>query len=292
MSSSSEPALAPPATAPSRAADGYIVGQGLSLSFLGPDGKSELEVLREVSFSIAQGSIVSIIGPSGCGKTTLLNCIGGLLSPRRGNLAVDGKSADQARRERYFGLVPQEPCLFEWKTVFDNISLPFEIFGNRQERATVRGHVQDLIRLVGLSGFEQVYPFALSGGMKQRASLARALSYDPPVMLMDEPFGALDAQTREEMNLEVLRIWSTIKNTVVLITHDVTEAVLLSDQVLVMSRRPSNIRTVIPVDIPRPRDREVLDSPELHRYTRQIRELLSPERRPSAPPSSDRTRAG
>jgi NitT/TauT family transport system ATP-binding protein len=256
--------------------DDVIVAQNLALTFPRRDADGDVEVLQNVSFSVARGSVVAIIGPSGCGKTTLLNCIGGLLRPAEGRLTVDGKDPTEARRERYFGLVPQEPCLFEWKSVFDNIMLPFAIFGDRNGRDKLREHVQGLIQLVGLEGFENVYPRTLSGGMKQRASLARALSFNPSVLLMDEPFGALDAQTREQMNLEVLRIWSEVKNTMVLITHDVTEAVLLSDRIFVMGPRPSRIKQVIEVQIERPRGREALDSPQLHEYVREIRHLLNP----------------
>jgi NitT/TauT family transport system ATP-binding protein len=257
-------------------AEEYIVGRNLALAFSRRDATSNVEVLRNVSFSVPKGSVAAIIGPSGCGKTTLLNCICGLLKPASGVLTVDGRDPIEARRERYFGLVPQEASLFEWKTVFQNIMLPFQIFGQQDGKAQLKEQVQNLIRLVGLEGFEHAYPRALSGGMKQRASLARALSFNPPVLLMDEPFGALDAQTREQMNIEVLRIWSEVKNTMVLITHDVTEAVILSDRIFVMGARPSIIRSVIEVDIPRPRGRDVLDSSQLHEYVREIRHLLNP----------------
>jgi NitT/TauT family transport system ATP-binding protein len=254
----------------------YIVGRNLALTFQRPGAAGGLEVLRDVSFAVPRGSVAALIGPSGCGKTTLLNCIGGLLQPTSGRLTIQGKEPIQARRERYFGLVPQESSLFEWKTVFQNVMLPFQIFGQQRDRREQREQVQSLIRLVGLEGFEQAYPRALSGGMKQRASLARALSFNPPVLLLDEPFGALDAQTREQMNLEVVRIWSAVKNTMVLITHDITEAVLLSDRIFVMSARPGSIIATIEVSIPRPRGPEALDSAELHGYAREIRRLLQP----------------
>jgi NitT/TauT family transport system ATP-binding protein len=257
-------------------AENYLVGRNLALTFHRRAGAESVEVLRDVTFSVPQGSVAALIGPSGCGKTTLLNCMCGLLKPTAGRLWVDGKEPLQARRERYFGLVPQEASLFEWKTVFQNIMLPFQIFGQRQDRHELREQVEHLIHLVGLNGFEHAYPRALSGGMKQRVSLARALSFNPPVLLLDEPFGALDAQTREQMNVEVLRIWSEVENTMVLITHDITEAVLLADRIFVMSARPSSIRAVIDVEIPRPRGREVLDSAELREHAREIRRLLQP----------------
>lgn len=253
--------------------EGYIVARDLRLSFRGLEGDTYLEVLRDVNFSVKRGSVVAIIGPSGCGKTTLLNCIGGLFTVNAG-LTVDGKTPDEARRERYFGLVPQESCLFEWKTVFQNIILPFAVFGQHIPRREVKSRVDAIIRLVGLAGFEDYYPHALSGGMKQRVSLARALCFEPPILLMDEPFGALDAITREQMNFEVLRIWSEVKNTMVLVTHDVTEAVLLADRVFCITQRPGRIKEVVEIEIARPRGREVIDSPSLHEYARYLRRLL------------------
>jgi NitT/TauT family transport system ATP-binding protein len=252
-----------------------VVGRDVGLVYHGRKGRGDTEVLRDVNFSVPRGSIAAIIGPSGCGKTTLLNCIGGLLKPNVGSLTVDGKEPGQARKERYFGLIPQDASLFEWKTVYQNIELPFRIFGPDASEGDPKEGIEKLIKLVGLEGFEGAYPSALSGGMKQRVSLARALSFSPAVLLMDEPFGALDAQTREHMNVEVVRIWSEVKNTVVLITHDITEAVLLSDRVFVMGVRPSSIHTVVEIDIPRPRGPEVLDSPRLHEYVREIRHLLA-----------------
>ena len=251
----------------------FIEGKEISLSYRREQEESDLEVLCRVSFTVPRGSVAAIIGPSGCGKTTLLNCIGGLL-PFRGELAVDGKTPDEARRQRYFGLVPQEPTLFEWKSVFSNIALPFTIFGNNLPRSEVEERVHSIIRLVGLERFERAFPHALSGGMKQRVSLARALCFEPQVLLMDEPFGALDAITREQMNLEVLRIWSEVKNTLVLVTHDVTEAVLLADRVFCMSRSPATIKELVEIEIPRPRGREVMDSQQLHEYVRHLRGLL------------------
>lgn len=256
--------------------DDYIAARNLVLSYTGRDTAAGVEVLRNVSFSVPRGSVAAIIGPSGCGKTTLLNCVCGLLRPASGRLTIDGKEPIQARKERYFGLVPQEASLFDWKTVFQNIMLPLQIFGAERDREQLHRRIQGLIHLVGLQGFENAYPRALSGGMKQRVSLARAMSFNPPVLLMDEPFGALDAQTREQINLEVLRIWSEVKNTMLLITHDITEAVLLADRIFVMSARPSSIRAVIEVQIPRPRSRGVLDSAELHRYVREVRHILNP----------------
>src|SRR5262245_23257848 len=229
LSEVSQPA-GPTSPAMSSTGADFILGQNVNLSFPRHDGGGTLRVLHNVSCAIRKGTVAAIIGPSGCGKTTLLNCIGGLLRPDSGELVVDGMSPEAARKARYFGLVPQDPSLLEWKSVFENIILPFHIFGQERSRGELADHIRHLIRLVGLQGFEKAYPRQLSGGMKQRASLARALSFNPPIMLMDEPFGALDAQTREGMNVEVLRIWSEVKNTMLLITHDITEAVLLADR--------------------------------------------------------------
>lgn len=251
----------------------YIVGKDISLWYRQEGEDGGLETLRRVGFAIQRGTVAAIIGPSGCGKTTLLNCIGGLL-PYSGELLIDGKTPDKARRERYFGLVPQEPTLFEWKTVLANITLPFAIFGGNVSGNEVEQRVRKMIQLVGLERFEHVYPYALSGGMKQRVSLARALVFEPPVLLMDEPFGALDAITREQMNFEVLRIWSAVRNTMVLVTHDVNEAVVLADRVFCMTERPGMIKEVVEIEISRPRGQEVIDSPKLHEYARYLRALL------------------
>ena len=263
----------------------YIVGQGVGLTYGAGKGITGTEALRDADFKIERGSIAAIIGPSGCGKTTLLNCIGGLLARTKGHLSVDGKTPEQARKLRYFGLIPQDASLFEWKTVYQNIKLPFDIFGASASQRDLQSEITRLIELVGLQGFERAYPAALSGGMKQRVSLARALSFHPPVLLMDEPFGALDAQTREQMNVELVRIWSDVRNTVVLITHDIGEAVILADRVFVMGRRPSRIHTVIEIEIPRPRGPDTLDTKLFHEYVRQIRHLLANE--PNGPEGVD-----
>lgn len=209
-------------------------------------------VLSEIDFRVNEGSFVSIIGPSGCGKTTLLKIVGGLTEPTSGKVTVSGKSADKALKERLFGFVFQNPALLQWRTVKDNIALPLEIIGHPIDEEKIR----KLIKTVGLTGFDNYYPSQLSGGMQQRAALARALVFNPPILLMDEPFGALDEITRDRMNDELMRIWNTNgmrRSTVLFVTHSISEAAFLSDRVFVMSECPAKIKEIVDIDIPRPR---------------------------------------
>lgn len=226
--------------------------------------------LKDLNLLVDKDSFVSIIGPSGCGKSTLLYCVGNLLEPTRGSISIDGKSPREARKNRMFGFVPQDPTLMDWKTVFENIALPFKIMGIKDQN-----RIYDLVELVGLKGFEKNYPKDLSGGMKQRVSLARALSYNPPILLMDEPFAALDALLREKMNEELLKIWRETNTTIILVTHDIPEAILLSDKVMVLSHRPGTLKEIVEIDLPRPRNRKTLNLPEAHGYIDRLRELLS-----------------
>lgn len=211
---------------------------------------STVEALRGIDLSIRSGEFVSIVGGSGCGKSTLLRLLVGLESPTEGTIHIGGKPAGEPSLER--GMVFQEPRLFPWQTVEENID--FGITGNLSKairRETVREHIE----LVGLGGFEKAYPDQLSGGMKQRASIARALVNRPSVLLLDEPFGALDALTRITMQQEILRIWQAEKTTMVLVTHDIDEALVLGDRVVIMTPRPGTVRKILHIDLPRPRDR-------------------------------------
>ncbi len=206
--------------------------------------------LRDVSLEIHGGEFISIVGASGCGKTTLLRIVDGLVAPTHGQVRVDGLAVTRPGPDR--GFVFQQDALFPWRTVLDNIVFGLEVQG--KPRRESRERADALIRLVGLAGFEQHFPHELSGGMRQRANLARALTIDPEILLMDEPFAALDAQTREIMQAELLRIWRSNRKTVLFVTHQIDEAVYLSDRVVVMTSRPGQIKAVLDVDIPRPRD--------------------------------------
>ncbi len=230
-----------------------------------------VDAVEEVTVDIARNEFTSIVGPSGCGKTTLLNMIGGLLPASRGKITYEG--IERGRQRPDLGMVFQEAVLLPWRTVLENVCLPVEVTGS--DRAKGEARAQALIDLVGLKGFEHRYPKELSGGMQQRASIARALVNEPTLLLMDEPFGALDALTRENMSLELQRIWSESRKTVLFITHSIAESVFLSDRVLVMTARPSRVREIIDIDLPRPRTLEMTSSETFTRYVAHIRTLLS-----------------
>jgi NitT/TauT family transport system ATP-binding protein len=217
--------------------------RGLSKSF------GSLVALDNVSLDVNEGEFISVVGPSGCGKTTLLRIVAGLDAADAGQVVIDGSGVSRPGTDR--GFVFQADCLMPWRTVWRNAIFGNEISGRNDRDAASR--TRDLLRLVGLGGFEQYYPWQLSGGMRQRANLARALAINPKVLLMDEPFSALDAQTREIMQTELLRIWETGRKTVLFITHQIDEAVFLSDRVVVLGRRPGRIREIVQVDLPRPR---------------------------------------
>jgi len=231
--------------------------------------EGELEALGDVTFDVYPEEFVSIVGPSGCGKTTLLKILAGLLVKSAGEIEVDEGKFDITRE---VGFVFQKPLLLHWRKVLDNVLLPVEIL--RMDRTSVRKRAEELLDLVGLKGFEKSYPNELSGGMQQRVSIARALIHDPKLLLMDEPFGALDAITRERMNLELLRIWQEAKKTILFVTHGISEAVFLSDRVIVLSSRPSRMVQALDIRLPRPRTLEVRTSPEFGRYTLQIYKSL------------------
>jgi NitT/TauT family transport system ATP-binding protein len=227
--------------------------------------EGELEALGDVSFEIFPQEFVSIVGPSGCGKTTLLKIIAGLIPKSEGEIEVDKEQFDPARE---VGFVFQASLLLPWRKVLDNILLPIEIL--KMDKAQYRSRALDLLDLVGLKGFENSYPNELSGGMQQRVSIARALIHDPKLVLMDEPFGALDAITREKMNLELLRIWTESKKTVLFITHGINEAIFLSDRIIVLSARPSRMVKALDISLQRPRVQEVRTSPDFGNYALDI----------------------
>jgi NitT/TauT family transport system ATP-binding protein len=228
--------------------------------------------LRDVGLEIEAGEFVSLIGPSGCGKSTLLRILGDLIEPTRGTVALNGKTARQARRDRDYGIVFQDPVLYDWRTVAKNIGLPLELAGWSRQKRTDR--VKEMLALVELSSFERHHPWQLSGGMQQRVSIARALSFDPALLLMDEPFGALDEMTRERLNMELLRIWERSSCTIVFVTHSIAEAVFLSTRVVVMSPRPGRISDIVAIDLPQPRTAATREEPRFFELVTQVREAL------------------
>jgi NitT/TauT family transport system ATP-binding protein len=228
--------------------------------------------LQDIDLQIEQGEFVSLIGPSGCGKSTLLRVIGDLIEPSRGAVTVNGKSARQARQDHDYGIVFQDAVLYNWRTVAKNVSLPLELAGWSRERR--RQRVEEMLDLVELRGFEDHQPWQLSGGMQQRVSIARALSFEPALLLMDEPFGALDEMTRERMNAELLDIWEASGSTVVFVTHSIAEAVFLSTRIVVMSARPGRISKVIPVDLPQPRGTATREDARFFELATEVREAL------------------
>jgi NitT/TauT family transport system ATP-binding protein len=219
----------------------------VSLSY--PNGDGGLQALTEISFDVLPGEFVCLVGPSGCGKSSLLRLMAGLLPPTGGEIIFEDERLTRPRRR--IGVVFQKANLMPWRTVRQNIALPLELGGTSTQEAATRA--DDLIDLVGLRGFENAYPHSLSGGMEQRVAIARALSHGPDVLLLDEPFGALDALSRERMSLELLRIWDRYRKTVIMVTHSISEAVFLADRVLVFSPRPGRLRAEVPVPLPRPR---------------------------------------
>ena len=233
-------------------------------------GRTQVQALAGISVEIGAGEFITIVGQSGCGKTTLLKILAGLLQRSAGSVTLRGQPVDEPSRD--IGIVFQDPVLLPWRTVFDNVMLPVEVLGLDRRTSAKRG--RDLLGLVGLRGFEEKYPHELSGGMRQRVAIARALVHDPSLLLMDEPFGALDAMTREFMNLELLRIWKESGKTIVFITHSIPEAAFLADRVIVMSARPGRIKEIVEVRLPRPRDLDMMASDEFGVYTRRIRHLF------------------
>jgi NitT/TauT family transport system ATP-binding protein len=249
---------------------GGIDLRGVSMVFGSQDGA--VHALQDVDLRIRPRELVSLIGPSGCGKSTLLRLIGDLLQPTAGTIAVNGKTPRRARLEREYGIVFQQPVLYDWRTVRENVQLPLEVMKvSKPER---RERVERLLGLVGLTEFGDRYPWELSGGMQQRVSIARALSFRPSVLLMDEPFGALDEMTRERLNRELLQIWAETGTTLVFVTHSIAEAVFLSDRIAVFTPRPGRIAEIIDVDLPRPRRLSVRGDTRFTDCVARIREMF------------------
>ncbi|MEE8449911.1 MAG: ABC transporter ATP-binding protein [Thermodesulfobacteriota bacterium] len=230
----------------------------------------DIHALASCTFEVRKTEFLSLVGPSGCGKTTLLNILGGLLPPSRGEIWVEGRKLTEVPDN--IGYVFQDPVLLPWRTVIRNVRLPLDVRGVNGKQAEEKA--RQALDMVGLWDFRNQYPHELSGGMKQRVAIARALGYEPSILMMDEPFGALDALTREKLNLRLLKIWSKTQKTVVFVTHNISEAVFLSDRVAVFQGHPGTIKTIVEIDLPRPRGASVMDDPRFAQYISVIRKDL------------------
>jgi NitT/TauT family transport system ATP-binding protein len=235
-------------------------------------GRGGLTALQDINVEVGRGEFVSLIGPSGCGKSTLLRIVGDIIEPTTGSVTVNGKPARRARLDHDYGIVFQSPVLYDWRTVTKNIALPLEMLGWDRSRRSKR--VKEMLDLVELENFGNHHPWQLSGGMQQRVSIARAFSFSPALLLMDEPFGALDEMTRERLNMELLQIWAEVGSTVIFVTHSIQEAVFLSTQVAVMSARPGRIAGVVPIDLPQPRTATTREEPRFFELVTEVRERL------------------
>ena len=243
---------------------------GVSKSF--GTGQDAVYALQDVSLTVEAGEFISLIGPSGCGKSTLMRVIADLIHPTFGDVRVKGKTARQARADRDYGIVFQSPVLYEWRNIRRNVELPLQVMG--YPKSEWDGRVNAMLELVGLRDFDHKYPWQLSGGMQQRVSIARALAFQPSILLMDEPFGALDEITREYMNLELLNIFTRTDVTIIFVTHSIPEAIFLSTRVVVMTPRPGEIRTIVPIDLPHPRSFETRETPRYYELVTEVREAL------------------
>ncbi|MEP7379858.1 MAG: ABC transporter ATP-binding protein [Chloroflexota bacterium] len=246
--------------------------------------------LADINLSIKPGEFVSLIGPSGCGKSTLLRIVGDLIRPTSGVVEVNGKPAHEARAGREYGMVFQAPVLFDWRHVEANVRLPLELMGMDRNRRDAR--VREMLDLVELGGFARHYPYQLSGGMQQRVAIARALALEPALLLMDEPFGALDEMTRERLNAEVLRIWQQTGTTVIFVTHSIPEAVFLSTRVAVMSPRPGRITKVVEIDLPQPRNDITRETERYFELVTEVRESLRGRHGEADPPTQTAASSG
>jgi NitT/TauT family transport system ATP-binding protein len=250
-----------------RPADKVVI-EKLHKTYLTSSGRTV--ALQDVSLTIGKDEFIALVGPSGCGKSTLLRAISALIKPSKGKILIDG--IPLSRPSNQVGIVFQQAVLLPWRTVLDNVLLPAEIL--RINLVKARARARDLLNMVGLSGFEARYPGELSGGMQQRAAICRALIHNPSMLLMDEPFAALDALTREELGLELLRIWAAERKTIVFVTHNISEAILLADRVVAMSPRPGRISEIISVDLPRPRTLDMEFLPEFKSYSDRVRAVI------------------
>lgn len=241
-----------------------------NVSMVYPVNKGDkIVALNDVSFDIKEGEFISLLGPSGCGKTTLLRIIADLLEPSSGVVTIRGESPKTARLQRKFGIVFQNPVLYDWRTVRRNICMPMEIMGIPKKERTRR--IDEMLELVGLSEFGHKYPYELSGGMQQRVGIARALALKPEILLMDEPFSALDEFTREKLNEDLLKICQKTKKTIVFVTHNIPESVFLSDRVVVLSPHPGRLSAIVDVNLPKPRENSIRETPEFYDYVTKIR---------------------
>ncbi|HEY6629342.1 MAG TPA: ABC transporter ATP-binding protein [Acidimicrobiia bacterium] len=247
-----------------------VEARGVGMVF--GQGAESIEALKNINLTLSAGDFASLIGPSGCGKSTLLRLIGDLATPSVGELAINGKTPEQARLDRDYGMVFQSATLLDWRTVEKNVELPLEIMGF--DSAARAAKAQEMLSLVQLEQFADHYPWQLSGGMQQRVAIARALAFNPSLLLMDEPFGALDEMTRELMQQEVLRIWEETETTVIFVTHSIPEAVFLSTRVLVMSPRPGSISDEISIDLATKRDEDTREATRYFQLITEVREAL------------------
>ncbi|EKQ56637.1 MAG: ABC-type nitrate/sulfonate/bicarbonate transport system, ATPase component [Clostridium sp. Maddingley MBC34-26] len=243
--------------------------EDLSMVYQDKNGGEPVTALKNVNLEIKEGEFISLLGPSGCGKTTLLRIIADLLQPSSGKVTVRGQSPREVRLQKKYGIVFQNPVLYDWRTVRRNVCMPMELLGMPKPERTKR--VTEMLDLVGLTNFGKHYPYELSGGMQQRVGIARALAINPEILLMDEPFSALDEFTREKLHEDLLEIWTKTKKTVVFVTHNISEAVFLSDKVVVLSPHPGRVSAVIDIEIPRPRNMESKQSKQFYDYITKIR---------------------
>ncbi len=249
--------------------------QGVTVEYPRPDSEETFTAMEDISLEVGAGEFITLVGPSGCGKSTLLLAIDGLIPVNSGKILINGKAVDGPGSDR--AMVFQEFALLPWRTVEENVKFGMELRKVNPEIIPVR--IREYLKLVGLEGFEKHYPHQLSGGMRQRVGIARALAVNPEILLMDEPFGALDAQTREEMGAELLRIWEAEKKTILFVTHSIEEAIFLGQKVVVMASAPGRIRKMLEVEIAYPRSTSVLDSPDFASYKSVIRRLLEEGRK-------------